>query len=147
VLGVKVGKKIRTADGEKRTGVVEYTYNAFSGEKINLGFNVYTSIPVDLNGDGIHELVKGYFEGTGDVLDRKGNIIGNIGGLSAMACQFAGLPGEQILSYSHDGWVKIWTDENARDTEKAHARYAHPFYKINRLQTGNGYNLFTLGGI
>ena len=99
VLGVKVGKKIRTADGEKRTGVVEYTYNAFSGEKINLGFNVYTSIPVDLNGDGIHELVKGYFEGTGDVLDRKGNIIGNIGGLSAMACQFAGLPGEQILSY------------------------------------------------
>lgn len=112
VLGVKVGRKIRTADGEWRTGVVEYTYNALSGEKINLGFDVYTSIPVDLNGDGIHELVKGYFEGTGDVLDCKGNKIGNIGGLSAMACKFAGLPGEQILSYSHDGWVKIWADEN-----------------------------------
>jgi hypothetical protein len=147
VLGVKVGKKIRTADGERRTGVVEFTYNAFTGEKFNLGFAAYTSIPVDLNGDCIHELVKGYFEGTGDVLDRKGNNIGNIGGLSAMACQFAGLPGEQILSYSHDGWVKIWADKNAVDTEKARARYAHPFYKINRLQTGNGYNLFTLGGI
>jgi hypothetical protein len=147
VLGVKVGKKIRTAEGERRTGVEEFTYKAFSGEKVNLGFNAYTSIPVDLNGDGIHELVKGYFEGDGNILDNKGNIIGNIGGLSAMACKFTNLPGEQILSYSHDGWLKIWADANAKDTPKAQARYSNPFYKRNRVQTGNGYNLFTLGGI
>ena len=147
VLGVRVGKKIRTAEGERRTDVEEFTYKAFSGEKIQLGFNVYTSIPVDLNGDGIHELVKGYFEGDGNVLDRTGKVIGNIGGLSAMACKFANLPGEQILSYSHDGWLKIWVDTNARDNAKALARYANPFYKRNRIQTGNGYNLFTLGGI
>jgi hypothetical protein len=147
VLGVKVGEKVRTAEGERRTGVVENTFEAFSGKKIELGFNVYTSIPVDLNGDGIHELVKGYFEGDGTVLDRNGKMIGNIGGHSAMASKFTDLPGEQILSYSKDGVINIWADRNASDTDQAKKRYNHPFYKINQLQTGNGYNLFTLGGI
>lgn len=147
VLGVKVGLKTRTAEGEMRTDVTEYTYKAYSGERIDLGFDVYTTIPVDLNGDGIHELVKGYFEGNGDILDRKGNVIGNIGGLSAMASKFADLPGEQILSYSKDGWLRIWADKNARDEPNALRRYNHPFYKTNRNQTGNGYNLFNLGGI
>lgn len=147
VLGVKVGKKVRTAEGERRTGIVENTYEAFTGKKIELGFKVYTSIPVDLNGDGIHELVKGYFEGDGSVIDNKGNMIGNIGGHSAMASKFTNLPGEQILSFSKDGKLKIWADKNADDTPEAKKRYEHPFYKVNQKQTGNGYNLFTLGGI
>jgi len=91
--------------------------------------------------------VKGYFEGNGDILDRKGNVSGNIGGLSAMASKFTDLPGEQILSYSKDGWLRLWADKNARDTPNALSRYSHPFYKTNRNQTGNGYNLFNLGGI
>ncbi len=147
VLGVKVGEKIRTADGEVRTGIEEYTYEAFSGKEIKLGFNTYTTIPVDLNGDGIHELVKGYFEGDGNVIDREGNILTNIKGLSAMASKFTSLPGEQILSYSKDGIVRIWADKNAADNKQAKARYENPFYKINQKQTGNGYNLFNLGGI
>ena len=147
VLGVKVGKKVRTADGERRTGIVENTYEAFSGEKIKLGFNVYTSIPVDINGDGIHELVKGYFEGDGSVVDREGKVIGNIEGLSAIASKFTSLPGEQILSYSKNGIIRIWADINAKDNKIANARYENPFYKVNQKQTGNGYNLFLLGGI
>lgn len=147
VLGVKVGKKVRTAEGERRTGIVENTYEAFTGTKISLGFDVYTSIPVDLNGDGIHELVKGYFEGDGSLLNRNGKVIGNIGGLSAMASKFTSLPGEQVLSYSKDGKIKIWADLNAVDTSRGRKRYAHPFYIVNQKQTGNGYNLFTLGGI
>lgn len=147
VLGVKVGKKIRTAEGERRVVLSENVYKAFSGEKTDPGFSVYTTIPVDLNGDGIHELVKGYFEGNGDVLDRNGKIIGNIGGLSAMACKFMPMEGEQILSYSKDGWIRIWADLNAKDTPRAKQRYNNSFYKTNKNQTGNGYNLFTLGGI
>jgi hypothetical protein len=100
-----------------------------------------------LNGDGIHELVKGYFEGDGTVFDREGNVIGNIGGLSAMACKFMDRPGEQILSYSHDGTVRIWADKNASDTEDAMMRYNHPFYNVNKRLTGCAYNLFNLGGI
>lgn len=34
VLGVKVGEKVRTAEGEHRMGVVENTYEAFSGKKL-----------------------------------------------------------------------------------------------------------------
>jgi len=147
VLGVRVGEKIRTAAGERRTRVEEFTYDAFSGEKLELGFSVYTSIPVDLNGDGIHELVKGYFEGTGEVMDRNGKILGNVGGLAAMACKFTSLPGEQILSYSKDGWIRIWADENAADKPRALDRYSSPYYRANRIQSGNGYNLFSLGGI
>ncbi len=147
VLGVKVGEKIRTAAGEVRTGIEEYTYEAFTGNEVKLDFDVYTSIPVDLNGDGIHELVKGYFEGNGDVIDNKGTKLANIKGLSAMASKFTSFPGEQILSYSKDGTVRIWADKNAVDNQKAKERYKSSFYKINQKQTGNGYNLFSLGGI
>jgi len=147
ILGVKVGAKVRTAEGEKRLDVVEHTYEAFSGNKIELDFDAYTSIPVDVNGDGVHELVKGYFEGDGTIMDRMGNVLGNIEGHSAMASQFTSLPGEQILSYSKTGKVRIWADIAAEDSDEAKARYAHPFYKVNQKQTGNGYNLFTLGGL
>lgn len=147
VLGVKVGAKIRTAEGERRTGVVEYTYEAFSGKPVDLGFNVYTSIPVDLNGNVVHELVKGYFEGDGTVIDNKGNVIGNVGGLVAMTSKFTSRHEEQILSYSKDRKITIWSDMNAKDSPQALKRYEHPFYLVNQKQTGNGYNLFTLGGI
>ena len=147
VLGVKIGEKKRSAEGEHRVDVEEITFDAFSGEKIDLGFSVYTTIPVDVNGDGIHELVKGYFEGDGTLLDNKGNIIGNIGGASAIASKFTGDPGEQILSYSKNGIIRIWVDKSAQDNKIAKKRYSNPAYKLNQKQTGNGYNLFNLGGI
>lgn len=147
VLGVKVGQKVRTAEGERRTGVVEYAFEPFSGKPVELGFKAYTTIPVDLNGDGTHELVKGYFEGDGTVLDRRGLVIGKTGGLSAIHSHFAGKPGEQILSYHRDGKIRIWHDKNAIDTPAAKARYESPFYRANRKLSGVGYNLFNLGGI
>ena len=147
VLGVKIGEKKRSAEGEFRVDIEEYTFDAFTGKKIDLGFSVYTTIPVDLNGDGIHELVKGYFEGDGTLLDNTGKVIGNIGGASAIASKFTGDDGEQILSFSKDGIIRIWWDKNAHDNQIAKERYANPFYKLNQKQTGNGYNLFNLGGI
>jgi hypothetical protein len=147
VLGVKVGQKVRTAEGERRTGVVEYTFEPLSGKSIDLGFKVYTTIPVDLNGDGVHELVKGYFEGDGTVLDCRGRVLGKTGGLSAIHSHFAGKPGEQILSYHPDGKLRIWHDRNAVDTSAAKARYQAPFYRANQKLSGVGYNLFNLGGI
>ena len=64
-----------------------------------------------------------------------------------MASKFTSLPGEQILSYSKDGMITIWADIDAKDSKNAMRRYVHPYYKVNQYQTGNGYNLFTLGGI
>lgn len=147
VLGVKVGQKIRTAEGERRTGAVEYAFEASSGKAVDLGFKVYTTIPVDLDGDGIHELVRGYFEGDGAVLDRQGRVLGKVGGLTALNSKFTSKSGEQMLSYHADGKVRIWYDRNASDTPVAKARYESHFYRMNQKLTGVGYNLFNLGGI
>lgn len=146
VLGVKVGKKIRDAQGERRLWTESHLFEAATGKPFKLPFDPYTSIPVDLNGDGIHELVKGYFEGDGTVLDRTGKILGNVGGLCAMCSKFTKRPGEQILSFSKDGKVRIWADVNAQDRPAALKRYRDRFYYANQRMTACGYNLFTLGG-
>lgn len=147
VLGVKVGEKIRDAQGERRLWTESYLFNALTGEKHELPFDPYTTIPVDLNGDGIHELVKGYFEGDGTVYDHSGKVLGNVGGLTAMCSQFTRRPGEQMLSFTKDGTVRIWADMNAHDTAAAKARYESKYYYVNQRMTACGYNLFSLGGI
>lgn len=147
VLGVRVGQKIRTAEGERRTGVVEYAFDLLSGKPVELGFKAYTTIPVDLNGDGIHELVRGYFEGDGNVLDRQGRVVGKVGGLTALNSKFTAQPGEQMLSYHSDGKLRIWFDRHAADSPAAVARYQARFYRTNQKLSGVGYNLFNLGGI
>ncbi len=147
VLGVKVGKKIRDANGERRLWTKSFLFDAFTGQERELPFDPYTSIPVDLNGDGVHELVKGYFEGDGTVYDRTGKVLGNIGGLAAMCSKFTDRPGEQILSFSRDGKVRIWADVNAHDTAVARQRYESSYYYVNQRMTACGYNLFTLGGL
>ncbi len=148
VLGVRVGEKIRDQHGERRTGIEPFTFQAFTGEPVDLGFNPYTTIPVDLDGDGIHELVRGYFEGDGLVLDREGHELGSINGLAAMCCKFLDLPGEQILAYSHEtGVITGWGDKNAVDSPAAEKRYARSFYDLNKRLTAVGYNLFNLGGL
>lgn len=146
VLGVKVGQKIRDAQGERRLWTTSHVFDAATGKPFTLAFDPYTTIPVDLNGDGIHELVKGYFEGDGTVYDRTGKVLGQIGGLAAMCSKFTQRPGEQILSYSKDGHVRIWADVNAKDTPAAIKRYQDRFYYTNQRMTACGYNLFTLGG-
>jgi hypothetical protein len=147
VFTIRVGKKSRSAAGEHRVEVEEFVYEPFTGAPRPLGFNVYTTIPVDLNGDGVHELVKGFFEGDGTVLDRAGRVLGSTGGLSAIHSHFTGKPGEQILSYHPDGKLRIWHDRNANDTPEALDRYRSRAYRANQKMSGVGYNLFNLGGI
>ena len=92
----------------------------------------FGTLPVDLNGDGIHELVRGLAQGNGEILDNKGRIIGNITGSAAVASKLLDHPGEQILCYRSDGTVWIWADRKAEDSQEALKRYSHPFYKANQ---------------
>ncbi|QDU88548.1 hypothetical protein Pla175_19260 [Pirellulimonas nuda] len=147
VLGVRVGNKVRDAQGERRLETESFVFDADHGQPLHLGFDPYTTIPVDLNGDGGHELVKGYFEGDGEVLDHRGRSLGNVGGLVAMCSKFMNRPGEQILSYRRDGKVTLWADANAIDSEAALKRYALRCYYTNQRMTACGYNLFNLGGL
>ncbi len=118
--------------------MISQTSEAVSGERFELSCDPYSSIPVDLNGDSIHELVKGHFEGEGTVYDRTGKVLGNVGGLCAVCSKFARLPGEQILSFTKNGQVRIWADVNAEDRPAAQRRHRNPFYYIYQRMTTCG---------
>ena len=134
-------------DGRSHATVDEFAYNARTGARIDLAFSAYRTTPVDLNGDGLHEIVRGQPSGDGEVLDRKGSRIGSVGGAVAMASKFMDLPGEQLLAYHDDGKLRIWVDANAEDSDAARARYQHPFYTLNQRFGVTGYNLVNLGGV
>lgn len=148
VMGIRIGKKTCGPDGRFHDHYDEFVYDPKDGSRIKLGFSVYKTLPVDINGDGYHELVRGLPAADGDVLDRKGNIIGNIGGCVALSGKLLkDKAGEQMLTYSEDGTIRIWYDENAEDTPDAMERYQNPFYEKAQSVMGNGYNWCILGGI
>ena len=147
VMAIRIGAKSAGPQGFFRKETEEFTYRVFTGEKCQLPYSVFCTLPVDLNGDGIHELVRGLAEGDGKVIDKDGRVIGNIDGSVAIASKFMDHPGEQILSYTRDGVISIWADRNAKDNDRALKRYKHPFYKANQRLTATGYNIVNLGGL
>jgi hypothetical protein len=146
-MAIRIGAKTCGPDGRFHQDMEEFTYDAATGQPVSLGFSVYRTIPVDVNGDGYHELVRGMPAGDGLLFDRHGNTIGNIGGNVSMACKFLDLPGEQILSFRPDGTVQIWADRNAEDSPFALERYADPYYAACRRAYGVGYNLYIVAGL
>jgi hypothetical protein len=150
---VRIGHKICGPDGRYHTGMTEYIFDALTGKPLREGesgaleWSTYGTIPVDLNGDGCHELVRGRASRNGEVLDRRGHVLGSLGAPVAMACKFLDRPGEQLLAYYADGTVRAWGDRNAHDSPSARARYAHPFYQSAQRLFGVGYNLTVLGGV
>ncbi|WP_236977181.1 hypothetical protein [Membranihabitans maritimus] len=144
------GDKVAGPDGFIRFDVKEYIYHALTGDKMELSFNVYNTIPVDINGDGYHEFISGL----GEQADRNlytvgGEAISYLGERAyvAMASKFMDLPGEQILCYYPNGDVKIWADKKAFDTPVARKRYRNPYYHSCQKLTAVGYNLSNLGGL
>jgi hypothetical protein len=146
-MAIRIGQKTCGPQGRFHQDREEFTFDALTGEPRPLPFSVYQTVPVDLNGDGVHELVRGIPGGDGAVLDRHGNQFGSVGGSIAMASKLLDHPGEQVLSYRPDGTVRIWGDRNASDSPKALARYAHPFYRANARLTSSGSNLGVLAGV
>lgn len=144
---IRIGAKVCGPDGRFHQDMTEYCFDALTGEPVDLPFTTYRTLPVDVDGDGLHELVRGRASGSGEVLDRSGNVIADLGGPVALACKVADLPGEQLLSYHADGTVRLWADANARDTPEALRRYRHPAYDTLRRLLSTGYNLPVLGGV
>jgi len=145
---VRIGAKSCGPDGRHHQAIEEFAWDLASGRPLHLGFSTYRTIPVDLDGDGRHELVRGLPGGDGEVLNRQGARIGSLGGAVALACRFdAARAGEQLLSYHADGLVRLWADRAAIDTPAALARYVHPAYAANRRLGASGQNHVVLGGI
>jgi len=145
-MAIRIGTKTCGPSGRHHLDREEFTFDARTGRPHALPFSVYRTVPVDLNGDGLHELVRGR-PGGGEVLDRRGAVVATLGGGIAMASKFLDHPGEQVLSYHADGTLRVWADRNARDAPAALARYGHPFYEANQRLTCTGANLGVLGGV
>lgn len=150
-MSIKILGKTAGPDGVSRTNYSEHVYETFTGKKINPPYPVFSTLPVDLNGDGIHELVRARGnQGCGNIYDNKGNILGNVGdeGIVEMVSKFLDLPGEQILVYYPDGTIKVFGDRNAKDSPRALKRYSSPFYQKNMKLVGQSNTLKpVLGGL
>lgn len=146
-MAIRIGHKTCGPDGRFHFDRDAFVWDALSGEPCDLPFDVYGTLPVDLNGDGYHELVYGIPGQDGTVVDRHGTKVGSVGAPVAMVSKFLDLPGEQILAYSADGTIRVWGDGNAEDRPEAVARFSHPLYYANQRLGGVGYNLNVLGGL
>jgi hypothetical protein len=147
VMAIRIGAKTCGPDGRFHQNRDEFVFDALTGESCDLPFGVYGTLPIDLNGDGYHELVRGLPGQDGVVLTRDGQVAGRVRGTVAMLSRFADHPGEQILVYHPNGTVQVWADRNAEDTQGALRRYEDPVYRANQRLTGVGYNLVNLGGL
>ncbi len=146
-MAIRIGNKTCGPDGRFHFDRDEFTFDVATGLPVSLPFSVYQTIPVDLDGDGCHELVRGIPGGGGEALDRFGRRIGSVGGPIALASKCWDHPGEQVLSYVPDGTLRVWGDRQAQDSDAARARYAHPFYAANSRLSCTGQNLGILGGL
>ena len=133
-MAIRIGHKTCGPDGRFHHDRDEFVFDTLTGRPIELPFSVYQTIPVDVNGDGRHELVRGIPGGNGDVLDAAGNVLGSVSGSVALASKFMSRPGEQMLAYHPDGTIRMWGDVNAEDAPVALERFSHPMYKANRTQ-------------
>jgi hypothetical protein len=146
-MSIRIGQKFCGPDGRWHQGTEQFAWDARTGEGIQLPFDAYRTIPVDLNGDGFHELVRGAPSGDGEVLLPTGQSIGSVGGAVAIASKLLDLPGEQLLSYAEDGTLRVWADTAASDGEVLRARSESALYRANQRLTGSGYNLNALSGL
>jgi len=146
-MAIRIGGKTAGPQGFHRTGVEEFVYDAFSGQPRKLGFPVFGSLPVDLNGDGKHELVLGLASREGSVPEVQGGVLVKVPGRVVLGSKILDRPGEQVVSYTPEGTVRIWTDASARDSEAAQRRYRHRFYQANQRLTATGANEINLGGL
>jgi len=133
--------------GRYYTGISEFAFDALSGKEIHLPYSVFDTAPVDADGDGLHEILRGVAEGKTVLLDRKGNTLCEMGGRVSMNSKFMDYPGEQVLTYHSDGYVRVWRDKKAVDSDRALARYKNPFYRANQYARTIEGNICILGGI
>lgn len=127
----------------------EFAWDGYDGTERDLDFPVYSTLPVDIDGDGRHELLYRMFDRAGTVVDSAGDVIGRTDERVAHAqpSKLLDHPGEQFVTYTEDGRIRVWGDRNAADTSAARERYDHPYYRKAQRLSAVGYNRQNLGGL
>ncbi len=121
----------------------DFYFDAVTGKELAnpLPFKGDEALPVDLNGDGLHEFF--FTDGNlkGCVTDAKGKVLGFIGGRTVRSGKVIDHPGETIMVYyKEEGKVRIWGDEDAAENEFTKERYSHPYHFRMQHFMGTGYN-------
>jgi hypothetical protein len=131
---IRIGTKTCGPDGRHHTGSENFAFNIFTGEETSLDFDPYGTVPVDLNGDGRHEIVRGFPVGDnpGEVFDRFGKPVGTVPGRVAITRKLGNFAGEQMLVYSPNGEISIIGDKAAEDNDVGQARYTNRYYRTCR---------------
>ncbi len=117
------------------------------GNPVQPPMPLYTSIPVDFDGDGRHELTYWGEGRQGLLVDRAGKPLFQMEGEPAYGGKLLDLPGEQIVTWSQDGVVRLYACPEAEDSPDACRRYSHPYYAACMRLWGVGYNRCNLGGL
>ncbi len=145
--GMRITGQTKDAKGRYYTGITEFCFEAMSGRPVDIGFSLFDTAPVDADGDGLHEILRGVAAGDTELIDREGKRICHFGGKVAMNTKILDMPGEQVMIYMPDGTVSIYADVNARDTPMAERRYNTPYYKRNQYARNIENNICMHGGI
>ena len=143
---LEIGAKAAGPGGFERAGVTEYLFD-LAGNPLPVEFPLYQSLPVDFNGDGLHELT--YVGGArrGLVVDCAGRELFRLEGAPACGGKVLEAPGEQIITWDRDGTVRIYACPEAEDSPVAQERWAHPYYAACLRIWASGYNRANLGGL
>jgi len=121
----------------------DFYFDAVTGEELEapVPFTGHEFMPIDLNGDGLHEFYGTEGELKGFVVDAKGNVQGFIGGAQIRSGKVINHPGETIMVYyEHEGKVRIWGDADAVECEYTKKRFSHPYHFRMQHFMGTGYN-------
>ena len=118
-----------------------WVYDADSGIEITvpfpLGDKSDRSSLLDMDGDGIHELLIGQ-----TLYNNAGDILFDFGESMSVLSQYKilDLLGEQLMCYYPNGIVKIWADRNGSETTEMKKRFSDPIYVNNVRHSSTGYN-------
>lgn len=145
--GMRITGQTKDAVNRYYTGITEFTFDALTGKELHLPYSLFDTAPVDVVGDGLHEILRGVAGGGTVLLDRDGKTLFSMGGKVAMNSKILDFPGEQIMTYYPDGMVRIFQDRNASDSEQAVRRCQTAFYKRNQYARNIENNICMLGGI
>ena len=120
----------------------DYYYDAVTGEKLEMPFNMRNWRPIDINGDGYHEYIfNGGESRTSRVADSEGHEVFDSKGQLLLIGRWFGLPGEQFMAwYPENGEIKIFYDADAKNSKEFNMRYEDKYRSMMKKMTGSGYN-------
>ena len=146
-MAIRIGHKTCGPDGRFHQQCDEFVFDALTGAEQRLPFSVYRTIPVDFDGDGRHELVRGIAGSDGEVLDCDGRVLGSVGGPAAMASNPRIAPVNRCSRTTPT--VACGSGRTARHATRTMLSpgYRHPLFTADQRLTAVGYNLVNMGRI